>query len=241
MKKMALVLSASLITLFPALYAGENPGFEAKAREYSAQLEKKQSEYLRVKSRYEQMLRRLNELKERTKKNPVASFINSMKMDYYLKAGNSAGYKIYVLNRQIKELSGECFTYDSLVAGDLTKKFQDCIENKCGEAQRIYDEREKWTAMALGTGEALVFDIDVKGMLEGMSPEAKEDLRQYLKKKMVQIEERIYMLREEKEINTAAGKNGIKTASETVKKSGEEMAKFLRMEKEAKNILASIK
>ena len=241
MRKTALILFVSFITAFSALYAVENTGFAAKAQEYSAQLAKKQSEYLRIKSRYEQMLRRLNELKERREANPVASFINSMKMDYYLKAGNSAGYKIYVLNRQIKELSGECFTFDSLVAEDLTKRFQDCVENKCGQAQNIYDEREKWAAMALGTGEALIFDIDIKGMLEGLSPEAKEDLKQYLKKKKVQIEERIYMLREEKDINAAAEKNGLKTAPEAEKKSGEEMSKFLRMKKEAEDILASIK
>ena len=221
--------------------AQENADFTAKASEYTAQLLSKQSEYLRVKSRYEQMLRRLNELKSRNEGNPLSGFVNSMKMDYYLKAGNSAGYRIYVLNKQIKELSAECFTFDSLVVEDLTKKFQECLDTKCGQAQRIYDDREKWTAMAMGTGEVLIFDLDIKGMLEGLSAEAKEDLKEYLTKKQVQIDERIFMLREEKGINAAAKKYGLKTALEAEKKADEDMVKLLSMKKESGAILAGIK
>jgi hypothetical protein len=241
MKKTVIIFLALMIPFFSALLAQENADFAGKAREYTAQLLKKQSEYLRVKSRYEQMLRRLNELKSRNEGNPLSGFVNSMKMDYYLKAGNSAGYRIYVLNKQIKELSAECFTFDSLVVEDLTKKFQECLNTKCGQAQQIYDDREKWTSMAMGTGEVLIFDLDIRGMLEGLSAEAKEDLKEYLTKKQVQIDERIFILKEEKGINAAAKKYGLKTALEAEKKADEDMAKLLRMKKESGVILAGIK
>ncbi len=241
MKKTAIIVFALMIPLFSSIMAQENSDFAAKAREYTAQLLQKQSEYLRVKSRYEQMLRRLNELKSRNEGNPLSGFINSMKMDYYLKAGNSAGYRIYVLNKQIKDLSAECFTFDSLVVDDLTKKFQECLNAGCGQAQQIYDEREKWTAQAMGTGEALILDLDIKGMLEGLSAEAKDDLREYLTKKQVQIDERILILKEEKGINSAAKKYGLKTALEAEKKTDDDMAKLLRMKKESGAILAGIK
>ena len=241
MKKFVITLLA--LIMFPLsarLIAQENQDFTSKALEYAARLKNRQLEYLRVESRYKQMLGRLNEIKAKKNGNPISSFIDSMKMNYYLQAGNRAGYKIYVLKNQIKELSSECFTFDTHVADDLSKKLIDGLAAGGGDGQKIYDERERWTMMAMESGGEMNFDLDVAGLLDGLSPQAKDDLKKYLEKKQVQLDERIYMLNEEKEINEAAKKAGLIISGAAGKSNDSGMEKFMKMKKEAGEILKKL-
>lgn len=109
-----------------------------------------------------------------------------------------------------------------------------------GDAQKIYDEKERWTMMAMESGGEMNFDLDVAGLLDGLSPQAKDDLKKYLGKKEVQLDERIYMLNEEKEINEAAKKAGLIISGAAGKSNDAGMEKFMKMEKEAGEILKKL-
>lgn len=213
MKKIFLTCLAAVF--FAAAYAQAPEEFIIKAETAGKILAKKQAEQIRAKKRYEYTAKKINQIKEEKAKGGIKGTLSSMKLSYYLKTGNRAGYRNYILGNEIRELRDERFTYIMIIIDEYTKTLRECFKSKCRQADELFAKREKWMAVLNEYKDMLQIDFDFKDMLGNLKTGAKEDLKKYLEGKLVQADERLYLLKEEKIILKEAAAAGIKVVEQT--------------------------
>lgn len=226
-----------VVFLFTAVNAVELDEFIAKAEHAGKTLAKKEAEQTRFRKRYEYTAKKIGGLKEQKAKGGFGSAVSSMRLSYYLKAGNKAGYRLYLLNGEINELKESRFTYVMIIMDEYAKRLRECFRLKCPDAGNLYAQREKWMASLEDYRDMLKLDFDIRGMMGALSGQAKEDLKKYIEGKIVQADERIYLLKEEKEISKEAAAAGIKVDKKYLDMIDEDMAYMEMMKKKMREVL----
>jgi hypothetical protein len=170
----------------------------------------------------------------------IAEFINGLKLKYYLSRGNRLGFKIYRLEAGIRALKEDYFTYVSLISEEYGSQIKDCFEKKCPDLKNLCGERVKWAAAADKYGDVLKIDLSSMKLIKNYSKAAVKDVRDYLQKKIVQAEQRIYLLEEEKSIFGIMKKAGISAAPEKEKHSAR-IAELKKLRLNLKTELSKVK
>ena len=239
MKKILLVLI--IAGLCCGAYAQALDEFIAKAESTGRALAIKQGELKRIKVRYEYTAKKIDELKAEKEKGGIGGAVSSMKLSYYLQSGNKTGYRQYILNGEINSLRDERFTYIMIIIDEYTKQLKECFKAKCGRAGWLFSEREKWMGALEEYRDILRMDFDLREMIGSLKTEAKDDLKKYLEGKAVQADERLYLLKEEKNILRDAAAAGISVDAKTGAKNSAEIKELEKMRKKIEGMLEGMK
>lgn len=230
-----------MLGIFVVLHAQGPDEFIAKVRDTGKILTKKETEQIRLKKRYEYTAKKINELKEERAKGGLTGAISSIKLSYYLKAGNKTGYRQYILNNEITELRDERFMYNMLIIDEYTKMLKECFKSKCKQAGELFEKREKWMTSLDDYKDMLQIDFDFREMIGGLNITAKEDLKKYLESKIVQADERLYLLKEEKNVLKEANLAEVKFDIKIYEKNDAQIHELEKMKKKTTELIESIK
>lgn len=184
--------------------------FIGKAQIIEKTLRVKEIRYGVYKKKYNAWLIQINKLK--TSGN--TDFFTEVKLAYALNAGNKLGYKVFLLEKEIKEQKDDYFTYATLIIEDCNKDFMECLKTKCPELKEKYSAREKWLTLIQDYSDLVKMEKMIEVYAESSGADAEQDFSAYLDRKTIQTEERIYIMKEEKNIRTAAKKAGLEIKAE---------------------------
>lgn len=239
MKKIILIcLTFGFFSIACAVSTDE---FIVRANDTGKALERKKTEQIRLKKRYEYTEKMINRLKEERAKGGFYGTISSMRLSYYLKNGNKTGYRQYILNNEIRELRDERFTCIMIIIDGYTKNLKDCLKTRCSQAGELFNNREKWMASLEEYKDMMHIDFDFRDLIGELKDEAKDDLKKYLEGKSIQADERLYLLREEKNILKEAKAAGIAVDSMTGDKNAKEIQELEKTKRKIAEIIAGIK
>jgi hypothetical protein len=235
--KKAMIVFMMLLTAL-CLYAADNgDNFEAKAADTAKIITQKQVQYISLKAQYDDAAKKIDSLKASKDAGPFKTFINSIMLNYYLKKGNNLGFKTYALSKQIAELKDDYFTFTMLVIEDNAKLIDGCVRAKCSGLKELYEKRKKWIKDSGSFSEMMDLDLSVDAAAAGVSDDAAKDTANYIGKKIVQADERLYMLKEEKEILDSVKKAGLDINDSEIKEINAEIQKLQDSKKRLKGML----
>ena len=224
-EKMKRLIIAILAMVFASVvFAAQGEDFEAKALDTAAKIAKKQAEYTSQKAVYDAVAKKIDAIKSEKAHSLIRKFINSIALNYYLSRGNPLGFKLYTAAKEIAELKDDYFTYSMLVLEDNARQLRDCVKNRCAGLKELYEKRLKWIKDSGSFSEMLLLDLSVEVPGSGLSVEAAKDLKDYINRKIVQADERIYMLKEEREIMEAVKKAGLEISPADQKELAKEIS-----------------
>lgn len=183
---------------------------------------------------------KIEALKNMKQQGGIGAFINGMKLKYHLSCGNALGYKIYRLEDGIRELKIEHFTYASLVAEEYGKMIIQCWQKKCPDMAGLAEKRGEWAVAADKYGDFLQIDLSSLKLIKDYSKGAEKDIKEYLNKKIVQAEQRIYLLEEEKGLLEIMKKAGLSGAAEK-KKNADKISELKKLKKKLQDEMKKIK
>ncbi|MCX8094283.1 MAG: hypothetical protein N3E50_09000 [Candidatus Goldbacteria bacterium] len=230
MKKIIFIFLVFLITIFISASEKKNLNdFINDADNIAAELAKVTAELNNQKIKYEEKIKKIEILKNKKSDFFLENFINGLLLKYYLGNANNLAFKISNLTKKHRELNNDYFTIVSLILTEYGEKIRNCIKNKCKELKKLYVDRIKWLDIVKNyenyIGVDLAFDIFEKNYDE----KSKKDLVEYLEKKLIQIDQRIYILEDEIKIDILLKNNGFKTDDKKIKEINEKI-------KELKNL-----
>ena len=172
--------------------------FITDAESVAREMEEVKQKLSDEKAKYETKIKKIECLKNKKNDFFLFNFINEVILKYYLGGANASAFKISNLTRKQRELNNDYFTLVSLITTEYGEKIRGCIKNKCPDLKDLYNSRIKWLDIIKNyesyIGVDLAFDIFERQYDE----KSKKDLIEYLDKKIVQIDQRIYILNEEK-------------------------------------------
>lgn len=174
---------------------------------------------VRVNKNYESILKKIEKIKEQISKS--AGLIKNLKnvaLNYYLFRGNRTAYNMSILKNELKELKDDYFTYVVLIIDEYNKKINNCINEKCPfeKFTKIYFERKRWVELIKDYEELLSIEELIPVFYISFKKDEKNDIKNYFEKKLIQINQVIIILNEEKGIIKKAIEYGIKTEQERI-------------------------
>lgn len=171
----------------------------------------------------------------------ITGVINSIRLKYYLGSGNRLGFKIYKLEAGIRALKEDYFTYVSLITEEYGTRIKDCFDKKCPDLKTLCENRKKWASEANRYGDVLQIDLSSMKLIKDYSKGAEKDIKDYLQKKIIQAEQRIYMLEEEKTVLDIMKKAGLSAGVAEKQKNADEIAALKKLKKELQLEIRKIK
>ncbi len=178
-----------------------------------------QTKYAKINENYINIIKKIEKIKEQISKTKgINKNIKNIFLNYYLFRGNKIAYQISKLKYEIKELKDDYFTYIVLTIDEYNKKIQECINKRCSIKlfEEIYFEREKWVEQIKNYEEILNIE-DIMPLLNIVKDkDIKNDMRNYYEKKLIQLNQIILILNEEKEMRKKAAEYGIKKEYEKI-------------------------
>jgi|DewCreStandDraft_4_1066084.scaffolds.fasta_scaffold03217_1 hypothetical protein len=212
MKKVILILLA--VCFLNNIYAVEDKelyNFINEAKRIEKELETITAELNKKKIKYEEQIKKINNLKNTKNKFILLDFVNNLYLKYYLGNANNLSFDISNLTQKQREKSNEYFTLVSLIMTEYGEKIKKCIQNKCSDLYKLYNERKKWLEIIKNYESYIGLDLALSVFQEKYDKKSKNDLLEYLDKKIIQIDQRIYLLKDEINLDILLKKNKFKT------------------------------
>lgn len=201
--------------------------FIKKTEKLKNDILKKEKKLEKIKSKYNCFLNKIENTKNIKDDSSFNKFLNKLKLNYYLFRGNKIAFKLSNLKNQIEEIKGDYFTYIILIVEEYNKALIDCMNSNC-EKEKLennYSNRKKWLEIIKNYDEILkIEDIKVDS-IEVSDAQVKNDIKNFLNKKIIQIEQIGLILIEEKNIRKKLFEKKIET----------DKKEFLVIEKNWKN------
>lgn len=231
-----------IFTCLPAVIA-ETPldSFVKKAGIAKNDITKSAADLDKLKKQFNETGDKIQKLKAVKEEGGFRGFMNGLALKIYLSKGNRLGYKIYALEKGIAALKEDYFTYVSLITEEYSAKIKSCYEKNCAELKTLCDKRKEWAAAADTYSDVLQMDLSSMKLIKDYSKAAAADVREYLQKKIIQAEQRIYMLEEEKTILDIMKKAGLPPDAGEKKKNAEKIAALKKLKKELQEEMGKIK
>ena len=217
------ILAVLLLLLYSTVYA-ENTidKFTKKADDTRNALSAGQEGFDRLKTQYNHARLEIQKYKSIKDTWWLPDLVIGIKLKYYLNAGNNLAYKMYAAETRIRELKEDYFTFVSVIIDEYNAALRECAAKKCGALKDLYDKRKKWSDVVKNFEDVLNIDLSGIELVNNYNTGAEKDIKEYLQKKIIQAEQRIYILDEEKQVNDTVEKAGLvidkKDKAETVKK-----------------------
>ncbi|GEM_PF-6692947 len=217
MKKILVVL---FIFFTLNIFATENIiTFINKTEKLKKEIEKIYKEYNKVDHNYKNIIIKIENMKESiSKSSGIVKNFKQIFLNYYLFKGNKIAYKIGFLRNKLKEFKDDYFTYVVLIIDEYNKKIDRCINEKCAIEllEKIYFERKKWIELLKNYEEILSIEELIPVLYVKKQGEVKDDIKSYYEKKLIQVNQIIFILSEEKEIRKKVVRYGIKSEQEKI-------------------------
>lgn len=191
------------VLIFSLLYSSD---FENKADAAAAALASARSELETVKALFEKETLKIEKLKGKT------DFFAQAALKRSLSKANRLAYSVNFLHAEIDSITNDAVTYSFMLVDAYSRELKDCMKTGCSELEKIKEAREKYLSIILEYGTLAVEEESDQALLDLKQNEAVLDVRDELEKKMIRLEQRIFILEEEKavmrgikEIEKAAG------------------------------------
>ncbi|PKL91312.1 MAG: hypothetical protein CVV21_08860 [Candidatus Goldiibacteriota bacterium HGW-Goldbacteria-1] len=224
---MALMFSAV------AVIAVADDNFAVKADECGKKVESIEKKLSKLEIKNTSITETINHLKGQ-KKGVIRDFF----LWYFLVRGNKTAFKIEEAEQKIRETKDDYFTYNALVLEEHNRRFRDCLKEKCPDAAAIFVQRRVWSDKVINFKD--VFELDVNyGLAAGDSRDSKDDVREYYAKKMMQAEQRLIILNDEKNIIVEAKKAGIVSNTANTDTVNEKIKEMTQIKKKLEALPAS--
>jgi len=241
-KKILLLSVIFMFSCLPALHAESAlDGFVKKAVMAKADIDRSAADLDKIKKEYNETGNKIQELKGQKNAGGFTGFINGIILKVYLSRGNRLGFKIYLLEAGVRALKEDYFTYVSLITEEYGTQVRDCFEKKCGDLKALCEKRMEWAAAADKDEDMLQIDLSSLKLINDYSQAAAKDVKDYLQKKIIQAEQRIYMLEEDRSILDIMKKAGLPESSAKKDKNAKKTAELKKLKKELQDELKKIK
>jgi len=244
MKKPENKMKKIFIVIFFFLYMAANANndisvFIKKTEDLKNDILKKEKKLEKLKSRYNFFLTKIEKTKNEKNDTKLNNFLNKLKLNYYLFRGNKIAFKLSDLKKQIEETKGDYFTYIILIVEEYNKILIDCMNTNCEKEklEKNYSDRKKWVELIKNYDEILQIEDIRTDSIEISDEQAKNDFKDFLNKKIIQIEQVGLILTEEKNMRKKLIEKKIETDKkellviekklEKLKNKKEEIQKFL--------------
>ncbi len=217
MKKVLVVFF--IFFVFNILATEEIITFINKTEKLKKEIEKIQEEYSVVNNDYKDIIIKIENIKEGiSKSSGIVKNFKELFLNYYLFKGNKIAFKISFLRDKLKEAKDDYFTYIVLIIDEYNKKIDRCINDKCAFKllEKIYSERKRWIELIKNYEEILSIEELIPVLYIKKPGEVKNDIKSYYEKKLIQVNQIIFILSEEKEIRKKVAKYGIKDEEEKI-------------------------
>jgi GTPase SAR1 family protein len=210
--KQILMLLIFLVFSFAGAARAENAigKFTEKAGIAKQDISDSEARLAKLKKEYNETRQNIEQIKALKDGGGIQVFFNGLSLKFLLNRGNNLAYKIYTLETGIRELTEDYFTYASIIIDEYNNAIKDCIDKKCDNLQEIYDNRKEWVKVAADYGDLLNIDLSAFKLLSGNNKGASDDIRDYLQKKIVQADQRLFILEEENGMRDLVTKAGLK-------------------------------
>jgi hypothetical protein len=241
--KIIITVIIALLTCLPALHAESAiDGFAKKVEMADKDIEKSTADLEKLKKDYIQTGIKIEKLKAAKDPGGFIGFISGLELKVYLSKGNRLGFKIYALEKGIAALKEDYFTYVSLITEEYGTQIKDCFDKKCPKLKALCDKRKEWAGAADRYGDVLQIDLSSMKLIKDYSKGAAADVKEYLQKKIIQAEQRIYMLEEEKGVlDIIMKKAGINQGTAEKKKNADKIAVLKKLKKDLQLEIKKIK
>lgn len=196
--------------LYISAYANNDISvFIKKTEQLRNDILKKEEKLEKLKTKYNFFINKI----ENTKNEKNYAIFNKLKLNYYLFRGNRIAFKLTNLKKQIEEIKGDYITYIILIVEEYNKALIECMNLNC-EKEKLennYSDRKKWLEIIKNYDEILkIEDIKVDS-IEVSDAQVKNDIKNFLNKKIIQIEQIGLILIEEKNIRKKLFEKKIET------------------------------
>lgn len=212
MKKISLIFLIFLMSgLIYASLKKQLPDFITESDNVALELANVTQKLNNERIKYEKIIEKIENLKNKKYEIFLLEFFYNLYLKYQLGIANNLAYKIYALTKKQRELNNDYFTLVSLITTEYGEKIMDCIKNRCAELKDLYNERIKWLDIIKDYEKYIGIDLVSYIFEEKYDEKSKKDLLKYLDKKIMQIEQRIYLLESERNIDVLLKANKFKT------------------------------
>ena len=238
----AILFAAMFVFIsLPGLHAESAiDGFVKKAEIAKTDIEKSSTDLEKIRKEFDETGNKIQELKGRKAQGGFTGFLNGIALKVYLSSGNRLGYRIYSLEAGTRALKEDYFTYVSLITEEYGTQIKDCVRKKCGDLKELCGERAKWAAAADKYEDMLQIDLSSMNLIKNYSPGAAKDVRDYLQKKIVQAEQRIYMLEEDRAMFDIMKRAGVNADGGEKKRNTEKIAALKKLKKDLQEEMGKI-
>jgi hypothetical protein len=241
-KKILLLTAIFTFALFPSLLAESAiDGFAKKAEMAKTDIDKSTADLVKLKKDYDETGIKIQDLKGQKAEGGITGFINAIALKVYLSKGNRLGFRIYSLEAGVRALKEDYFTYVSLITEEYGTQIKDCLKIKCPGLKELCKKRLEWASAADKYEDMLQIDLSSLKLIKDYSPGAAKDVKDYLQKKIIQAEQRIYMLDDEKGMLDIMKKAGIDAGAWEKQKNAEKTAKLNKLKKDLQEEMKKIK
>ena len=231
--KVIMMWVMALMFLAVAVIAGADDNFADKADECGKKVEAIERKLSRLELKNTSITETINHLKGQR-----PGVIRDFFLWYFLVRGNKTAFKIEEAELKLRETKDDYFTYSALVLEEHNRRFRDCLKEKCPDAAAIFAQRLVWSDKVINFKD--VFELDVNfNLAAGDSRDSKDDVREYYAKKLMQAEQRLIILNDEKSIIAEAKEAGIASGAGNTDAINKKIKEMIQIKNKLKALPAS--
>lgn len=191
-------LTVLFVLIFSVLYSSD---FEKKAQAASAALASAQAELSKIRGEFDRQSPAIQRLK--VKKDFISQFL----LKRSLSKANRLAYRANFLQAESESITNDLITYSFILVDAHSQELKKCIKEGCAELEKIKADREIHLNIILKHGSLAAEEQADPGMLALKEKNAALDVIDELEKKIIRLEQRIFILEEERGIMSALNDN----------------------------------
>lgn len=188
------VIAVIFVTFFSLLYSSE---FEKKAESAAFSLVAAQAELASVRAEFDKQSLNIQKLKGRT------GFFSEALLKRSLSKANRFAYRVNFLQAEIQSITEDLVTYSFILVDDYSQQIKKCLKEKCPDIDRLKAQREKHLEVILRYSPLEADEKADPSLLALKDKEAVLDVKDELDKTIIRLEQRIFILEEERAIMSA--------------------------------------
>lgn len=188
------VMAVIFFLLFSQLHSSD---FENKAAAAAAALASARAELASVRSQFEKESVKIKKLKGST------CFFAEKALKRRLSKANRTAYREKFLQAEVEKAINDLVTYSFILVDSYSGKIRQCLQDGCRDIDGLKTARARHLAVVLKYGSLETEENSDPAFFGMKEKEAVLDVRDELDKKIIRLEQRIFILEEELSLMTA--------------------------------------